>query len=91
MRQELKNLCEIAALIEADICEEDTGWLYQFKTAIQNGQKVLREYDPAVEKQAALGEFSRLRANAGVTESLNKVACEAWRVGRLFAETEAKK
>ncbi len=42
MRRQLEALCEAANDIESGLTEENTGFLYAFKAAIEAGEKALR-------------------------------------------------
>jgi len=37
----LKRLHKYAALVEVDLCDQDTGWYYQFGAAIEKARNVL--------------------------------------------------
>ena len=39
----VERLERIASLVDLDICDRDTGWYYQFKSAIEDARVVIRK------------------------------------------------
>jgi len=40
-----RNLMEYSRLVEQDITDQDTGWFYQFKAAIDGMSRSIRKYE----------------------------------------------